>query len=126
MDWSHISIADDEIANKISIAMISCTMSIPRAILPYVVLESHLSDTNFTITMVLENVSHIAISILAVRSNHKSIAIINPITEVNITCHVHAIAATFHTSLMIAGFSHSHTMNNNNDTPKYAYTSICQ
>ena len=68
--------------------------------------------------MVLLNVNAIAINNAICGENHKSSDNQNHIILVKITCHIHAIEATFQTSFMIDGLSHNQTIKRSNDTQK--------
>lgn len=102
---------------KITIAIISCTISIPIDILPYNSSNTHLSLKSLTIIIVLLNANAIATYMLVTQSKPSKSAITIPIPVVNTTCHTQTTSEAFHRSLTIAGLSHNHTINSRNATP---------
>ena len=107
-----------------SITTISWTISTPRESFPYNVSCSCLSESNFTITIVLENVSPVAIYKEVIQSNHKNVLTINPSNNVPTICIIHTPRAVFPCSLMTFGFSHNHTINNKSAIPRCEKSSI--
>lgn len=115
---------EDNIIMK-SIAIRSCTISIPIDILPYNSSSTPLSLRSLTMIIVLLNANAIAIYMLVIASYPKYHAIKNPSTVVKITCHSHIMRDVFHKSLINHGLSHSHTIKSNNATPRCEKSSTC-
>ena len=113
-----------EIPMSKSITTISCTINTPVVIFPRKVSCSCLSESNFTITIVLEKVSHTAIYAELVPSYHKNLFRIHHKMAVHIICIIPIPKAVFPCSLITFGFNHNHTIKSKSAIPRCENNSI--
>ncbi len=112
------------ISIRSSITTRSWTMSTHTEILPYTVCSSSLSERSLTITIVLENVSPIAINKLVIVSYPSTYESKNPIPTLAMICIAHIPSAVLPCSLITLIFSPTHTINSSKAIPKCENNSI--